>query len=362
MRILLVGEYSGFHNALKDGLLALGHEVILLGGGDGFKKFDTDISWDIGSGSLVDKINGFIKFNKAVRSLKDFDVVQFINPVFFSTKFNLNSSYMNRLINRSERSFLVCAGDDSVVWKYWDNYRENNEKYSWIEEGRGIEYLDKVAGVNFYEQKNIVDWNYELAHKVNGIIPIMYEYAQPYRNFENMKETIGIPINTDKIKYTENIVQNNRPLIFHGINRIGVKGTRYVQEAFKQLEMKYGNKIECMMRGRMSYKEYIEVLNRTNISIDQTVSYSMGVNALMSMAMGKVTLGGVESKSIKEMNYDKCPAINVQPDSRYIVEQLEDIIFDSRKIAEIGYESRRFIEQNHNYISIANKYISIWNE
>ena len=31
MRILLLGEYSRLHNSLKEGLTALGHEVILLG-------------------------------------------------------------------------------------------------------------------------------------------------------------------------------------------------------------------------------------------------------------------------------------------------------------------------------------------
>ena len=49
MRILLVGEYSGFHNALKHGLTSLNHEVKIVGDGDGFKKLpvDIDLSVDI---------------------------------------------------------------------------------------------------------------------------------------------------------------------------------------------------------------------------------------------------------------------------------------------------------------------------
>ena len=38
MRILLVGEYSRFHNSLKKGLLQLGHDVILIGDND-FKNY-----------------------------------------------------------------------------------------------------------------------------------------------------------------------------------------------------------------------------------------------------------------------------------------------------------------------------------
>ena len=38
MRILLIGEYSGFFHYLKKGLVSLGNEVILLADGDGYKK------------------------------------------------------------------------------------------------------------------------------------------------------------------------------------------------------------------------------------------------------------------------------------------------------------------------------------
>jgi hypothetical protein len=43
MRILLVGEYSRFHNSLKEGLLALGHDVVIIGDND-FKNYPLDIS------------------------------------------------------------------------------------------------------------------------------------------------------------------------------------------------------------------------------------------------------------------------------------------------------------------------------
>ena len=43
MKILLIGEYSNLHNSLKQGLLKNNHEVVLVGSGDGFKKYDVDI-------------------------------------------------------------------------------------------------------------------------------------------------------------------------------------------------------------------------------------------------------------------------------------------------------------------------------
>ena len=48
MKILLLGEYSRLHNSLKEGLQALGHQVTLVGTGDDFKRFPSDI--DVSSG------------------------------------------------------------------------------------------------------------------------------------------------------------------------------------------------------------------------------------------------------------------------------------------------------------------------
>ena len=44
MRILLLGEYSRLHNSLKEGLIALGHDVIIVSNGDGFKNYPADYS------------------------------------------------------------------------------------------------------------------------------------------------------------------------------------------------------------------------------------------------------------------------------------------------------------------------------
>ena len=43
MRILLLGEYSNFHNTLKAGLEKNGHSVLLMGRKDGFKNYSLDI-------------------------------------------------------------------------------------------------------------------------------------------------------------------------------------------------------------------------------------------------------------------------------------------------------------------------------
>lgn len=78
MRILLVGEYSRLHNSLKEGLRELGHQVIIIGNGDGFKNYPVDYStrakWfqsKIGNipRQIIFRIAGFdlVKFEQGIR-------------------------------------------------------------------------------------------------------------------------------------------------------------------------------------------------------------------------------------------------------------------------------------------------------
>lgn len=362
MKILLVGEYSGFHNALKEGLLALGHEVVLLAHSDGFKKFESDISWNTNE-NFIGKARTLYNLNNNIGKLKNFDVVQFINQSVFQEKFNINKKFINRLIENNAKSFLIGAGDDSIVWEYWDDIEKNKLRYSWIKEGRGYEFLKRNEGLNFYEQPKNIQWNNDLARKVDGIIPIMYEYAEPYRrkDFKNLRKTIPIPINTQKIQYRDNIIAD-KPMILHGLNRYGVKGTNYIEEAFSILAKRYPDKLHLLIKGRLSIEDYLKLIDKVNISIDQTNSYSLAINALTSMAMGKVVLGGVEQESLNELDLLYSPALNIRPDKNLIVETLESFVFDKKFIYDQSIKSREFVECNHDYINVAKMYLKTWNE
>lgn len=356
MRVLLIGEYSGFHNALKEGLIELGNEALLAAHGDGFKSFPADILWDSAGSGLWSKLNKFRRVIASVSKLKEYDVVQFINPEIFSLKFGFNERAIKHLIKNNDKSFLVVAGDDCVVWDYWKDPRIHQLKYSWIPDG--IKYDFKGWNIP-WSNETFVKWQHYLNSKVNGIIPIMYEYAQPYRSYPNLKNTIGIPINTSKVHYTDNIVKN-KLVIFHGLNRYGVKGTKYVEEAFSILRNRYPNDLELIIDGKMPYSEYVNIVKKANVIIDQTSSYSLAVNALTSMAMGKVVLGGAEPESIQELKYNHCPVLNVTPDPIQIVKVVENLLEQKNNITQIGWDSRKFVEENHDYIKIASEYIKTW--
>lgn len=353
MKILLVGEYSGLHNNLKDGLVALGHEVVIAATGDGFKKIGVDISFDSEHKGWVGKFERILKPLFNVNRLTDFDVVQFINPVIFSTKLNFNALFMRYLINSNEKSFLLGAGCDAIFWQKTRKIL----KYGPFDDA--LRFDLKSISHPVYGSEKSLNWNNELISLVNGVIPIMFEYEIGYQGEENVKPCIPIPINIDKIKYSHNKV-TDKLVVFHGLNRYGFKGTRVVESAFERLKLKYENKMDLVIDGKMPLQKYLDLINRTNVIIDQVFSHSCGMNALFSMAMGKCVLGGAEPESLISLNIKKTPVINITPDYLSIVEAIEGIQDNVQEIERIGYESRRFVEVNHNYLNVAQQYCNAW--
>ena len=71
MKILLFGEYSGFFNQLKNGLLKNNCEVTLAARQDGFKNYDVDINLE---GSFWRK-NPFNYIRQGIFKLTSYDIV-----------------------------------------------------------------------------------------------------------------------------------------------------------------------------------------------------------------------------------------------------------------------------------------------
>ena len=359
MKIILIGEFSGLHNNLKEGLIELGHEVTLASTGDGWKKFSSDINW------LPTRFKGRLGYVEYLlnqynlsKKLKGFDVVQFISDYqLFDKRFGLDQICYSNIVKNNRKSFFIVAGGDPIIWQHW--LREDDGKVSNL-----VKQTNKID-LNPQLVRNLLDIKekektLKLVEHANGVIPVMYEYAEPYRKLNNLCPTIPIPINCNKIEYTENKI-HPKLVVFHGLNRRGAKGTEYVEQAFEILRKKYPNDLELVIAGNMKYTDYLEFLKQVNVIIDQTNSFSLGINGLISLAQGKIVLGGAEIQGQKELGYESCPIINIKPDPADIVVKIENLLERRNQIAETGRHSRLFVEKYHNHVEIAKRYTSTWN-
>lgn len=374
MRILLVGEYSRLHNSLKEGLQALQHDVTIIGTGDNFKQFPVDYSifpkYFLKNRLLVflNKVlfrvfkldlqlaEKGIRFWFFLPKLKGYDVVQLINSNAIETYPFFSKFLLKRLFNQNKKSFLLVCGEDTPII---DFLLTDKLKYSIL-----TPYLkDKSLKSEFryslkYTQKNYRDLYDFVNEKVLSTIVSDLDYKIPMPE----KTLIPNPINTDKIAF-ENLDISKRIVIFIGINKSSYikKGTVFFEKALAIIKEKYGDKVEIILAENIPYSKYITLYSSAHILLDQVYGYDQGYNALEAMAKGKVVFTGAETEFMNHYNLQERVAINALADADYLVNELSFLIENPEEIVAIGKRARAFIEREHQYIKIAQKYLDVWN-
>ena len=354
MRILLLGDYSGYCTNLKKGLENLGHDVTLASTSDGWKKIEGSnyVLYKTGSKNLISAFYNLILYPILhIRDLYDYDIVQIVCPVLYPLSIN---GYMTRsIIEHSKKSFISVAGNCYSVYKSWADgslgyytYDDNPEAYQRFTG-------NSSKAIKFREQEEYLYKN------TNGIISIQYEYAVGVRDRSNFLGTIQLPMDCSSIPYTPNIV-NGKIRIAHGIIKEKFKGTSYIIEAMNIIKEKYPDDVELMIDGKMPLNDYLKWLSSANILIDQCKEHAYGLNAMYAMAMGKIVLGGATEKSLKEHNLDTCPVFHIEPNVAQIVSQLETVIARKHDFEQMGFECRKFVEEFHDCTKVARRYVEFW--
>lgn len=352
IKILLLGEYSHLHHNLKEGLQEHGHHVVVASGGDGWKGVPRDIDLKSKIPGIIGKIHNLILPYQALNSLKGFDVVQLINPFVFYNRLIPNRTFYRKIIDNNNSFFLLAAGDDAYYWRY----ARKKLKYGPFDD---FLKFDLKSNNFFMMGDHAFKFNEFIARKACGVIPINYEYMVGYNNFPNVRPIIPIPMNLSKIQMCPNRI-NRKIVIFHGLNRYGFKGTRHVESAFNTLNRRYPNEVELVIDGHLPLQEYLDIMRRANVVIDQTNSYSLGVNGVYALAMGKIVMGGAEKEALDSVGLKDSPVINIEPDPADIIQKIEILIEKKNQFEEMGYNSRLFCELNHCHLMVANKYANQW--
>jgi len=379
MKILLIGEYSRLHNSLKEGLQKNGHKVTLLGSGDGFKNYPVDIKIDSIFFNLklfklfaklidrlfkisLNQVEIYYKANKVISDLKGYDVVQLINENAFRTLPSLEILLIKRLINNNKKLFLLSCGVDQKSVEYSLNKKF---KYSILTPYFEDPSLKKsFKHILKYSAREYIKLHDFILANANGVISSDIDYHIPYIKEDKYLGLIPNPINLDKIKYKK-IKSIDKIKILHGVNSKNYikKGNVFFDKALKAIEIKYNNKVEIITTIDLDYNEYIKSVENCHILLDQVYAYDQGYNALEAMSIGKVVFTGAEKEWLKLYNIkENSVAINALPDYTKIIGSLEWLINNPSKIMEISANAREFIEKNHNYISIAKQYETVWSK
>ncbi|MFN7045013.1 MAG: glycosyltransferase [Flavobacterium sp.] len=378
MKILLLGEYSRLHNSLKEGLIALGHEVTIVGCGDKFKKFPVDYSIYARicndnkianflfkgirkvSGLDFEKIEKAIRFCLLLPKLNNYQHVQLINSDALETYPFLSRFLYKKLFQQiKNRSLLIC-GDETPVVDYWF---QNELKYSVLTpyfEDNSLE--NQFQFPLKYRKENYRKTFNWLKENCQKLITSDLDYEIPMQKMGFSTTFIPNPINTDKIVF-QPLENTNKIIIFLGINRLSYikKGIIYFEKALEIIREKYADKVEIVVTENLPYSEYISIYNKAHIVLDQVFAYDQGYNALEAMAKGKVVFTGAETEFLNQYQLQEDEVcINALPNENEIAAKLSFLIEHPEKIMEISKNARNFIEKEHDYKTIAAKYLAYW--
>lgn len=376
MKILLVGEYSRLHNSLKEGLEVLGHQVTLAGAGDHFKKFPVDIKIDhsfhhpilkkfkVGFYKLTSIDLGafeiYLKARWFSKKMKGFDVVQLINEFSLKSTPNLEMKLINQFLKHNDKIYLLSCGIDYQCMSYM---MDGKFRYSVMSPYLKDASLKPIYKFQLQYLKDDFKALHDFIYKnAQGVIATDMDYHIPLLGYPSYLGLIPNPINTDLIEYIPMEI-GEKIKIFHGINSAASikKGNAYFTEALNIIASKYGDRVEIITTHSLPYKDYIKIYNDCHILMDQIFSFDQGYNALEAMAKGKVVFSGAEQEwldyyGVEEDNI----VINALPDVEYLVQKLSWLIEQPEKILEISKNAREFVEREHYYKEIAEKYLSVW--
>lgn len=358
MKILLLGEYSNVHNLLAQGLRSLGHEVCVISNGDFWKNYPRDI--DVArTPNKWGGIRLMLKLWTLLPKMRGYDVVQLINPIFFELKAERLFFFYRYLRKHNKRVFMGAFGMDY----YWVHTCTFNKPLRYSDFNIGEETRQNADAIK--EQR---DWlgtakerlNKLIANDCDGIITGLYEYQVCYQPLFPEK-TRFIPYPTIASKAT---TPHPLPInIFIGLskNRSVYKGTDIMLKAAQAIAQKYPTKVQLKIAKGVPFAEYQQMINSSDVLLDQLYSYTPAMNALLAMSKGIVVVGGGEPENYEILNeHELRPIINVEPTYESVYRALEELVLHPERIPELQQQSVEYIKRHHDYIKVAKQYEQLY--
>jgi glycosyltransferase involved in cell wall biosynthesis len=366
MKILLLGEYSNVHWTLAEGLRALGHEVTVVSNGDFWKNYPRDI--DVArKGGRLGGIRLYAKLLALLPRLRNYDIVQLINPVFFELKAERLPFFYRYLRRHNKKIILGAFGMD----------------YYWVNEcitRKPLRYSDFNIGDQLRTTRDAIkeqrEWlgsekgrlNQAIAEDCDAIVTGLYEYWACYQpSFPDKTTFIPYPIRMPAIaSHQSDSPETAKPSVVHafiGINRSRneYKGTDVMLKALEAVQDKYPDKIKISKAVSVPFADYQRMMNDSDVILDQLYSYTPSMNSLLAMSKGIICMGGGEPENYAILHEsDLRPIINVGPTYESVFMALEDLVKHIEQLPQLKADSIAYVRKHHDFEKVARQYEKLY--
>lgn len=358
MKILLLGEASGLHWTLAEGLRALGHEVCVASDGNGWKNYPRDIDLARPTNSLTDGFRCLFRILRHLHEFRGYDVVQLISPYFLRLRSERTLPVYQYLRRHNGKVFLGAFGTDY----YYCKACMESDLYRYSDFKTGDYYRDTPLN-----RLTLDDWyrgrsaraNQQIVDTCDGVIACLWEYYAAYRLYHPDKVTyIPLPIDLRGIQARLRTTPE-RVNFFIGIQsqRSDVKGTDVMLPVLRQVANDYPDRCRVTEVCDVPFARYRQLLDNADVQLDQLYSYTPSMNSLLAMAKGMVVVGGGEPENYELIGEKQLrPIINVTPDPTDIYRALEDLVLHPQLIPDLSAQSMEYVRRHHDYLRVAAAY------
>lgn len=134
----------------------------------------------------------------------------------------------------------------------------------------------------------------------------------------------------------------------HSSNHRALKGTDALDATVMKLQAR-GRNISLEILEGLQHQQVLDAYRKADVVVDQLL-FGYAMSALEGMAMGKAVITGIDDEPIyqpyrKAGMLSDCPLIFASPET--IEEELEGLVSDTERVAQLGRQCRQFAEKHH---------------
>lgn len=360
MRILLLGEYSNVHATLAVGLRQLGHEVCVVSDGDGWKDYPRDVDL-CRRGGFWGKISFLWRLLKALPRMRGYDVVQIINPMFLELKAERMMSIYRYIRRYNGRVVMGAFGLDY----YWASVNSELHPMRYSDFNIGDKSRSDAVALSDYRE-----WvgtareplTKAVAADADAIVAGLYEYFVTYELAEEGRLKNKLSYIPFPIVIPEGVQPgktDGRLRVFVGISkgRSAYKGTDIMLDAAREVGALYPDRMELRVAEGLPFDEYRQIIDDSDVLMDQLYGYSPAMNALLAMSKGIVVVGGGEPEHYELLKERELrPIVNVEPTRESVFCALESLVLHPEKVDEMKMQSVAYVRRHYDCIQVARQY------
>lgn len=352
MKILLLGEYSGFYRNLTLGLRRLGHNCTFVSDGHFGQGIQGDRKYPTYGGGVLGSIKLNLFMRRDERQFSGYDIVFIINPTFIHHA--KSACTIEKLkANNGKIILSACSSKDANYLRVLHELEVHPHQFP---DGR-INVAD-AAVLN----RPQIQFHDHVVSMVDAIISTSPDYYHGYENSTKPHTCIPLPVDMSNIpNATANSPEASALQIFHGVvtGHDFFKGSQQIVQGCNDYREK-GTRHHFIHDVIRPNSRYLEFLTTCDIVIDQSKSLGLGMNSTLSLAHGCITLTGLSEDYHRIMDLPQNPPIFfIKNSSKSVSETLTHILeeMNSHSRTEHKIEGQQFAREHFDAATIGQRYL-----